>query len=464
MIYNYHQFDEGVFKNKVSKALSSVRRALDVDRAPSVGFAEHVDHNYTDKYKLANLMTNAAIVSLMINFEQLGLTKKILQSLGNTSKETTLRVRISRSCKFVEEKVVDVPTTTTREISTKNGVGCFRTSGKRTMIEKIVKRVTNQHYDIGIKWELLVYSGTDVDNGRVILKRNSTSQFIRTIPNDPTVDTSRKPPPFPSNIDYPPKELPLTWLLQQIDTEEFKSHFAIDDSPDNPETKTPSRNVQIEQAMSFFCLVKDWVREVASCMLNTERTEDTKSMAGLNGDGIFVPVFPLLVDQKKQSNAKSNANLWMEVEKSKSPVMFSLPPTDSVDNREGDSLTSPSVMFSNTDMTSFFDEQVRTLLERKLELEKKYPNPEVAENLVSSLEAMVFVLCLHTKQLVNQFNDGIRYIESMLEKQLVAAIGKTVKSNDLDKFMKYHNEKFLNHCPQLFCYAIRQPEIIRSAF
>jgi hypothetical protein len=252
MIYNYHQFDEGVFKNKVSKALSSVRRALDVDRAPSVGLAEHVDHNYTDKYKLANLMTNAAIVSLMINFEQLGLTKKILQSLGNTSKETTLRVKISRSCKFVEEKVVDVPTTTTiREISAENEVDGFRTSGKRTMIEKIVKRVTNQHYDIGIKWELLVYSGTDVDNGRVVLKRNSTSQFIRTIPNDPTVDTSRKPPPFPSNIDCSPKELPLTWLLQHIDTEEFKSHFAIDDSPDNPETKTRVETFRLNRQCHF---------------------------------------------------------------------------------------------------------------------------------------------------------------------------------------------------------------------
>jgi len=471
MVYPYHRFDEHVFKNKVSKALSSVRRALDVDRAPSVGLAEHVDHNYTDKYKLANLMTNAAIVSLMINFEQLGLTKKILQSLGDTSKETTLRFKISRSCKFVEEKVVDVPATTTREISTENEFVGPRTSKKKTTIEKIVKRVTNQHYDIGIKWELLVYSGTDVDNGRVILKRNSTSPLIRTIPYDPTVDTSLKPPPFESNTDVPPMELPLTWLLQQIDTEELKSHFAIDDSPDNPETKTPSRNVQIEQAMSFFCLVKDWVLKVRPCMLIgtkssllREGISDRSIELGDNiskfSRGIFVPIFPLFVDQNKQTNSQSNANSWMEGEvvESKSPVMVSLPPTDYVDNREGDSLTSPSVMFSNADMTNFFNEQVRTLLERKLELEKKYPNPEETDNLISSLEAIVTALCGHTNELVNQFLDGIRYIESMLEKQLVAAIGKTVKSTDLDKFMKYHNEKFLNPCPKLFCYAIRQPE------
>jgi hypothetical protein len=46
----------------------------------------------------------------------------------------------------------------------------------------------------------------------------------------------------------------------------------------------------------------------------------------------------------------------------------------------------------------------------------------------------------------------------MLEKQLVAAIGKKVNSSDLDKFMRYHNEKLFNPSPKQFCYTIRRPE------
>ena len=55
------------------------------------------------------------------------------------------------------------------------------------------------------------------------------------------------------------------------------------------------------------------------------------------------------------------------------------------------------------------------------------------------------------------YEEGINYIENMLKKQLIAAIGKELKSDDLDQFVKFHNEKLLRPSPVPFCHAIRRP-------
>ncbi|KAL3793709.1 hypothetical protein ACHAW5_008056 [Stephanodiscus triporus] len=51
----------------------------------------------------------------------------------------------------------------------------------------------------------------------------------------------------------------------------------------------------------------------------------------------------------------------------------------------------------------------------------------------------------------------MNYVESMLETQLVNAIGKRLTPNDLDKFVKYHNARLLSPIPQPFSHAIRCP-------
>ena len=84
-MYEYSDFNEELFKESVKEALTSVKRVLDVDcrEHPNkiLRLAEDVDHGYTDKYKLANLLTNTAIISLTVVLERFGLTKDVLQSI-----------------------------------------------------------------------------------------------------------------------------------------------------------------------------------------------------------------------------------------------------------------------------------------------------------------------------------------------------------------------------------------------
>jgi len=476
---SYSDFQAQVFEANVRNALVSVQRVLDVDRSPKVRLAEEVDHDYVDKYKLADLLTNTTIVALMAVLEQLGLTKEVLQSIGDISKDkaTTLRFSSSESCTFVKEEVVDEPLPFAKETQESETVasefGTSETTTHKSTIERIVKRVTKQHYKIETEWELSIYSGTDVDNRQVIKSRKgATHMFIRNLPHSAkkgkslvgsvikkykgatsesvsSPSQSQEPPPFPKKKELPPMELSLTWMLQQIDAEELKSHFAIDTSPDNAKTKTPSRNFQIEQAMSFFESVKHWTCSLGIFFSRNYQKYNIPENLYTSGDdakGIFVPVIPLLVDNKADS--------WVEGEaiESESKAMLSLPPTNTVSNQEGN-----SSVLSVMDTTSFLNEQARTLAETQGKLQKEFPDPET-NKLISSVEAIMCVLSSHIMELVGTFIESIKYIEAMLEKQLVAAIGKEVNSSDLDKYMRYHNEKMFNPSPEQFCYTIRRPE------
>ena len=63
----YTDFNEEVFKASVDDALHSVRRVLDINRSPRLNLAEDVDHNYNDKFKLANLTTNIVFQQLRLS-------------------------------------------------------------------------------------------------------------------------------------------------------------------------------------------------------------------------------------------------------------------------------------------------------------------------------------------------------------------------------------------------------------
>jgi hypothetical protein len=462
----YTDFNEEVFKASVDEALHSVRRVLDINRSPRLHLAEDVDHNYYDKFKLANLLTNTAIISLTIILERFGLTKEVLQSI-DTSKLTTLRFGASESCRLVKEETVDVPLQMKIETNeeTKVTTEYEETKTSKSTVKKVVNRVTQQHYKIETEWEISIYTGTDVDNRRVIKNRNGTSfDFI-------WAKYEFRDPPLPLKHEHDPIDLSLTWLFQQIDTEQLKSHFTID-TQNHYKTKTPRRNLQVEESLSFFNSLQQWTHDVhyhfavfyprdifnkhSPAMSNSNEKgnneDDEKSLAKelkkFTSNGIFVPVIPLL-DQEIVSfddSARSKAILEIRDERE-----------DNIDkNEDGEDKEASSPILSFADTTRFLNEQVRTLEETELKIQQQYADAET--KLISSMEVNLCVICIHSKQLTDRYAESIQYIEFMLEQQLVAAIGKKVNSTDLDKFVKYHNEKMLNPSPKPFCYTVCRPD------
>ncbi|VEU33662.1 unnamed protein product [Pseudo-nitzschia multistriata] len=479
---DFHEFDEEVFKDSVREALVSVQHVLDTDRCPNLRLAESVDHEYVDKYKLADLLTNTAIISFLVVLEGLGLTKEELLRLHNQhskapSRATTLRFASTESCEFVKQETVDVPVRglqkETREVTTDTkDFGIDESTTTRSTIETIVNRVTRRHYTVETSWEVSVYTGTDVENRRVIGKRtNGRFGLCRDVPaNAP----SERSGPLQEEVS-PPVELSLTWLLQHIDADEGKSHFAIDRSPENTLTKTPIRNPQIEQAVSFFHSAFDWAEGVHERFAvdypmgvrsgdgDIDEAQQLGSIESLDSDAVFVPLLPLFEDTPDGEEGRIQNNENDDVQAGSNAIL-SLPiggdgdgNGNESDRERNHSPMGSSPLLSVPDTTRFLNEQIRTLREVRNRLRQDYPDPETTTTLISSAEADVSVLCLHAQELASRYAASIDYIESMLKNQLVAAIGKKIYSSDIDKFMRYHNDKLMNPGPKPFCHTIRQP-------
>ena len=75
-------------------------------------------------------------------------------------------------------------------------------------------------------------------------------------------------------------------------------------------------------------------------------------------------------------------------------------------------------------------------------------------------EANLLVSVLHGQRVTYFYTAGMGYIEEMLRKQVVAAIGKEVSPVDFGNYMVYHNRKVLREAyqPRAFCYAVRRPD------
>lgn len=467
----YSQYNEEWFKDSVREAQKTVQRLLDIDRSPNLRLAEEVDHVYTDKYELANLLTNTAIISLVTVLDCLGLTKEVLQRMdANASKATTIRLGACQSCTFATEESVDIALPISKETKDTTTVskdfGTDESVTTKSTIETIVKRVTRQHYTIDKEWQISIYFSTDVENRWVIQERkNASFDFVRDIPHD-TKSAECQEPPFPAKSDIDPIDLSLTWLLEQIDTKELKSHFAVDTSPTNTKTKTPKQNVEIGKALDFFSDVNEWTllvhalfaddypRTIHSGKGSGEEKSLARGLEQLDSRSVFVPIIPLLEDRPSDVEVAIQNESTSGRDDPEAKAILSLAPTTK--HIESDSMTR-SPLLSTADTTAFLNEHIRTLAEVQTKLNQQYPNPETSTKLVSSAEAYLCVICLHTRQLVDRYTESINYIEQMLEKQLITAMNKRVNGADLEKFMKYHNDKMLSPSPVPFCYSIRRP-------
>lgn len=111
-----------------------------------------------------------------------------------------------------------------------------------------------------------------------------------------------------------------------------------------------------------------------------------------------------------------------------------------------------SVILPVQDLNLFLSEQVRSLKEKFKEVEQMYPNPK---DLVFSADAKIMVVLISLQKAIQNYFDGVDYVESMLRNQLIAAIGKSVTHTDFDEYMIYHNRKIFReeYQPQPFSYA-----------
>ncbi|KAL3906611.1 MAG: hypothetical protein SGILL_009199, partial [Bacillariaceae sp.] len=450
--HNNSEFNDITFKRRVSEALQEVHKILDTDKEAKL--AGDVQHEYSDKYALANALTNTAIVSHMNIFDRaFGLTNEVLQKMiDSTTKQpaTTLRFQAFDTCQFLKEQIVDVKSPeSTRTMEETETTGSFRGRTKKSTVKEIVKRVTEFHWKIETKWELSVYAGTNVAERIVLDTRNASTALI----------TQTKDAPMSEKRNHKPVELSLTWLLEQIDLEKSNVHFSV--NTESKDTKTPRRNEEVQAALAFFDSTNQWMRQIMRTFGEQYRYEiirkhrpalptpdnaivDKTADLVQRTPKIFVPVIALMEDM--ECDDVDHQDTLLSDATSQSVLALRGPPENEDSTK----------VLSTQDTARLLNEQTRTLGEALEFLKNAFPGKS-SQDFISVSEAFMYLSAHHAQGIVRDYVESIQYIEQMLEEQLVAAIGKRVTHADLDQYVRYHNSKMLNPAPLPFCHAIRRP-------
>ena len=84
------------------------------------------------------------------------------------------------------------------------------------------------------------------------------------------------------------------------------------------------------------------------------------------------------------------------------------------------------------DLNLLLAEQQRSLRVKFVEMEKMFPE---TGGLISFHEARTIVALQNARRIAQHYSDGVEYVEFLLRKQLVAAIGKELRSADFSEYM-----------------------------
>jgi len=418
------------FPMKMKKAMKVVERILSNTRNPRLASPSDV-HTYNDKFALSEFLSKTAILAIYNALEKLGLDKTTLRHLVKVvteeSKTVTLRFASNEKCKFIKEDTIRIEGLQ-HEVERKGGEGKGKGKGSNTSstTTKIFTAIRQYHWKIEVDYKIDVYEG-NAENSKVLLEKKASCKII-------TRGTAKHP--FKPFVTTEPLTVSLTWILQHVNTDTLRVEFGID--RDATSCRTPRNNNETCDARFYFGKIIGWCesvnyylvkkeKEVMSVQPDTSLTNNVY-LQEIKTDGIFVPVLPLFESSQEDGSRKS-------------PLL------------------------SVGDLNLFLAEQCRTMSEQ-IEIISAQCSPCVENlsneknQLMSSAEGIIVLLTSHIQQIAKLWHLGIDHIEDMLCTQLYNAIGKSVRSEDLFEYVRFHNQRLFSdtYAPEPFCYAIRRPD------
>lgn len=429
-------FDEYRFQQQVEQALSSVRKVLDTARNPTC--AADTPHQYEDKYSLAEFLCNLGLAAELNCLDGMGADEaklRQMQAWAADCQSVALRLQCTETCRFDRTVTRDVESA--RSLTEKNKAGIA--SHKK---ETVVTKITEHFWVFEVQWELVAFAGTDHSAESRIVVAGRTGRCSLKTSGDPA-----RSPKDETHV-HAPIECNVTWLLQNL-TGELQLAFNIDRSKES--CRTPRRNEQSQKALDFFQEFSSWCSAVnryfGSRVLPVAQQQASDDaaldVAAINADEIFVPVVPLFEGAQEQPEPRRLEGDGLPTAEPAVATVFG----------------TASVLLPVGDINQFLAEQKRSISEKALALSATFP-PADAHCLLSVAEANLLVMVAHGVAISCHVGDGMSYIEDMLTKQMVAAIGKSIGRDDFDEYMRYHTRKIFKpeYAPQPFCYAIRRPD------
>ncbi len=401
-------YNEARFLGSVDAALRRIRTILDNTRNPQL--PADVAHRYEDKYLLAEFLTRTATAAILQCLGCVGLTSEAVASLSEWSRarSVTLRLRAQESCTFLREETRRVEAPQQQVTEWRNPAGAV---SSRT--DKIVTTVQEFFWAFEFRYELVAFQGNTPDQGVTLHARSGRVE----------IKTAAKSPPRPESVVRPPIDANVTWLFALLDAQS-RVWFSIDRT--DRTCHTPRRNLQVESALAAFGELAAWCARAYgyfSRELFTAQPEHGLDLSAINAREVFVPVVPLFEDPAYSGAQSADARSVL-------PASFA---------------------------NAFLAEQRRSLAERCAELARVFPRDA---SVITVVEATLLVTLLHANDVCQRYADGVNYIEDMLRKQLVAAIGDEVTPADFSAYMDFHSRKLFKpeFRPRPFSHAVRRPD------
>lgn len=239
----------------------------------------------------------------------------------------------------------------------------------------------------------------------VTLLENEGSSIIKT-------QTEQAPHPVLSK--RLPIELDITFFVKQFIPKNVK--FTIDRA--RLDCHTPIRNADVDNLLKFYMDLGTWVQKVADYMVyevfplrdNSINTVDIESIQR-ESLHVFIPVLPLMESGKPDPTLVSDSNLLVDA-----------------------GLKS---------------------LEKALDVLREIMPDD--KGLVTFNEAILVFTTTYLVRCSQNFRESILFVEEMIRKQVIDALGKSVTASDFDCYMAYHNRKFFKpeYQHQPFSFSVR---------
>jgi len=438
-------FDQHGFSQSLNKAMRKVTQLLDNQKFPQL--AETVDHEYEDKYELAEFLVKSGSIATSNALLELGLKFEDLKTIVSWAekKSVTLKFQSEQTCAYSHSKTYDEESSV-KKVEKKTKKSRW-TSAEETVTQTIVNTITDHYWAFKQTHKIVVCRGVGSRNEDCIeLSHNSNSMELKT-------KSETASPRTLGLVVLPPREVDVTPLLQTLllrDGEVIDSSFTIDRNASS--CKTPSRNAEVDAIMRQYTDLHQWAEGVSDYFLYDQLPLSTQQNAkanALTAANIFNPVIPLFVDCSDIDTDQKN------------------------DEVPSICVSSGSVTMSDATMKTLLGEQVRTLQQVKHDVAEMFDCASIMAAVsgnsgegrsswcnvaISPDTAAMIVSLLHLRELSYRVHSSILYVEDMLRKQLSTAIGKEVTSDDLTAYMTYHNQKLFkrDYHPQQMTHAVRR--------
>ncbi|MBL9103130.1 MAG: hypothetical protein JNL82_19445 [Myxococcales bacterium] len=402
-------FQEYEFRSRVDAALQRIRTVLDNTRNPQ--YPADVPHKYDDKYLLAEFLTRVSIAAILQALATVGFTGQKLAQAREwaRTRSVTLRLNAQEDCKYLREETRKVQSA--HEIVTET-TGFF--GGTKTKTEKVVTTVTEHFWRFDFSYELVAYPGNHPEQAVSLLTRRGSVE----------IKTAAKSTPRPLTVVRDAVSADISWLLLQVDSD-GRVAFRIDRTA--ADCHTPRRNRPVEEALRALGELFHWSASVHAYFLHElfpAQHDHGLDLSALDASEVFVPTVPLFEGDRL---ARAGA----------------APPSEGV--------------LPHAFAEAFLAEQQRSLAEKHRSLTRIFPR---VDTVITGVEAELLVTLLHVAAVCQHYADGVQYIEEMLRRQLIAAIGKELTPVDFSAYMDFHCRKLLKpeYRPLPFSHAIRRPE------